>query len=181
VRLPRERLRRAAVVPHDFQSGGGVLPPTRQCRRAAPAGRSRNCARRGGYDWQPVRDGFGKGHPISLETRGEHKYVGRQIQFNDALRRQGSEYRHSVAKAVAFDVGIKPSGSSKVACSVSSNCQTPRQVGQLARAATSKSYPLTGTTEPTETSRTTPSLLPRAGGTGSLPGRTTLMRCNGTS
>ena len=50
----------------------------------------------------------------------------------------------------------------------------------VANAAISTSNPLRGTMAPTDSSRTTPSLLPCAGGAGSLPGLATVMRSAGT-
>src|SRR5262249_38306547 len=117
-----------------------------------------------------------KRHPIPLETRREHKYVGCQIQFDDTLRWDGAEHRDPVAETVGRDIGVEPRSGGHVAGPVTSDGQPPGQVGNLATAAINRSYPLPGTTDPIERSRTTALLLPSAGGTESLPGRTTLMR-----
>jgi hypothetical protein len=51
----------------------------------------------------------------------------------------------------------------------------------MASAAISTSNPLRGTIAPTDTSRTTPSLLPGAGAARSVPGSATVMASSGTS
>jgi hypothetical protein len=86
-----------------------------------------DCAGHGRHDRQPVRDRFRKRHPIPLETRREHKYVGCQIQFDDTLRRHGAKHRDPVAEAVDLDVGIELRGDGRVASPVARDRQPPRR------------------------------------------------------
>src|SRR5690349_9907836 len=77
-----------------------------------------------------MRYRFGNRHAIALETRREHKHVGGQIQFDDALRRHGTEYRDPVAETVGSDIGIELRGGGRIARTVTSNRQPPGHVGK---------------------------------------------------
>ena len=75
-------------------------------------------------------DRFGERHPIPFETRRENKYVGCQIEFDDALSRHGAEHIDPVAEAVGLDVGVKLRGGGRVAGAVTRDRQPPGHVGK---------------------------------------------------
>src|SRR6266568_7397013 len=62
-------------------------------------------------------------HPVPLETRREHKYVGCQIQFDDTLRWDGAEHRDPVVETVGRDIGVEPRSGGQVAGPVTSDGQ----------------------------------------------------------
>ena len=119
-RSARSLIRRRSVRASAATSFGGTSRPV-------PAGIVSGIAP--AVDRQPVRDRFRKRHPISLETRREHKYVGCQIQFVDTLRWDGAEHRDPVAETVGGDVGVEPPSGGQVAGPVTSDGQPPGQVG----------------------------------------------------
>ena len=188
-RLPSGELRRCrASVPGEPLSFGTIADQAAQrlrqrghiVRRHQQAGARRHRvgdrSRHGGHDRQPVRDRLRKRHPIPLETRREHEYVGCQTQFDDTLRSDGT------STAILSPRPWAEMSASSRAAAARLRVRSPAMVSRQGRseieasAAISRSYPLSGTTDPIERSRTTASSLPHAGGTGSLPGRTTLMR-----
>ena len=105
------------------------------------------------------------GHAVALEARGQHEHVGcrRRVRADArAARRRG---RRCVS--IADDARCRHRGARR---SRGSRVRSPAIVSRqgrsasVASAAISTSKPLRGTTAPTESSRTMPSRLPRAGG-----------------
>ena len=92
-----------------------------------------------------------------------------------------AEHGNAVAEPVARDIGIKLRGGiAGRACDRRQSSDCHGRSVSVASAAISTSKPLRGTTAPTDSSRTTPSRLPGADGTGSVPGLATVMRSAGT-
>src|SRR5262249_40494749 len=75
-------------------------------------------------------DGFGIGHTVTLETRGEDEHVGRGVKLGKLMRRHFTQNGNSIAEPMTRDVRIKRSGRVSVTRAIADDRQTPGEFGK---------------------------------------------------